>query len=286
MMMMTAKTALECSRRIGVCSWSLEPTSPEDLAQKMKQTGLRFVQLALDPLRTGAWDPDQTMAVLKEAGIIVVSGMMAMKGEDYSTLESIKITGGVRPDEHWDANMAAAGENAQLARRYGIQLITFHAGFIPHSANDPLRAIMIDRLRQLLDIFDRHGVRAAFETGQETAGTLLEVLEDIGHDEVGVNFDPANMILYAMGNPVEALTRLAPRVYQVHIKDAVKTKTAGTWGAEVVAGTGDVHWQSFFGTIKELDIKCDLIIEREAGDQRVADVIVARDLIVPSAACL
>lgn len=283
---MTAKTASECSRRIGACSWSLQPRSPEDLAEKVRKTGLRFVQLALDPLRTGEWPIDHTIGVLGDAGVIVVSGMMAMKGEDYSSLESIKLTGGVRPDAHWPDNVAAADENARLARSLAIPLVTFHAGFIPHSTNDPLRQVMIDRLRRLLDIFERHGIRVAFETGQETAGTLLEVLEDIGHDDVGVNFDPANMILYAMGNPVDALARLAPRVSQIHIKDAIKTTTPGTWGTEVVAGRGDVHWPSFFGTIKELDIKCDLIIEREAGTQRVEDVITARDLIVPLAARL
>ncbi|HIA27537.1 MAG TPA: hypothetical protein EYN79_05370, partial [Planctomycetes bacterium] len=88
------------------------------------------------------------------------------------------------------------------------------------------------------------GVKLALETGQESAATLEGALEALGRSDVGVNFDPANMILYGMGNPVEALVRLAPRVAQIHIKDALASEVAGEWGSEVVVGTGEVDWQA------------------------------------------
>jgi len=269
--------------RIGVCSWSLQPTGPDDLADKCARLATDLsqrwgVQLALDPLRAG-WGVGGTVTALRDVGVDVISGMMAMRGEDYSTLASIRQTGGVRLDEYWAANLAAAGENAAIARELGISLVTFHAGFITHDCHDPTHDLMIDRLRQLADCFAEQGVRVALETGQETGETLLAALSVLNRASVGVNFDPGNMILYGMGDPVAALRALAPRVVQVHIKDAVPTDVAGEWGAEVPAGDGDVDWAMFFATYRETGLSCDLVIEREAGNDRVHDVRVARALL-------
>jgi sugar phosphate isomerase/epimerase len=265
--------------RLGVCSWSLRPTGPEDLAAKINACGVRGVQLALDPVRRGAWDERQTRGALDAAGVSVLSGMMEMAGEDYSTLDTIKRTGGVRPDATWPENLAAASKNAELARRLGIELVTFHAGFLPHDAAEPERATLMQRLRDLADAFGERGVRVAFETGQETAQTLLEALDELDHDNIGVNFDPANMILYGMGDPVEALRRLSAYVAQVHIKDALPTGTPGTWGSEVVAGTGAVDWSAFFEVLSEKLPDVDLLIEREAGESRVEDVRAAAAMV-------
>lgn len=266
-------------RRIGVCSWSLRPSGPSDLVGKLRECAIGSVQLALDPLRTGAWDEGDTARHLREAGITIVSGMMAMKGEDYSTLESIRRTGGVRPDEQWEANLHAAQANAALARRLGVALVTFHAGFLPHDPADSERAVMIERLQRLCDVFAGEGVKVAFETGQETAATLAEVLRELARLAAGVNFDPANMILYGMGDPVEALRDLAPWVRQVHVKDALATTTPGTWGRESPVGHGAVNWKSFFRVLEQVCPGVDLVIEREGGDRRIEEVRAARDLI-------
>ncbi|HJP02341.1 MAG TPA: sugar phosphate isomerase/epimerase family protein [Planctomycetota bacterium] len=267
------------SGRIGVCSWSLRAGTPKFLAERLKKAGLDAVQLAIDPIRKGHWSIDDTVEVLDEAGIAICSGMMAMRGEDYSTLESIRKTGGVRPDEHWKANLDAAHGNAEMMRGLNIDLVTLHAGFLPHDREDPEWSKMIDRLCELMECFVEEGARVGFETGQETAETLLAVLEEIDHPNVGVNFDPANMILYDVGDPVEALAALAPHVFQIHIKDAVRTEEPGTWGQEVPVGTGQVDWDAFFRVLAEKEIDCDLMIEREAGEKRIEDVCTARELL-------
>lgn len=259
------------TNQIGVCSWSLQPTSPTSLAERIHDCQLDAVQLALDPVRTGAWDEAATTAALTGAGIRVLSGMMEMQGEDYSTLDTIRETGGVRPDATWEANRAAAIDNAQLARRLGLELVTFHAGFLPHEPGEE-RTKLVERLRTLVDVFADAGVRIALETGQETAKTLLAVLEELDRPNAGVNFDPANMVLYDQGDPIEALRALAPRVLQLHVKDATRTETPGTWGAEVAVGTGDVDWDAFTDIVRTLPLTGDLVIEREAGEERVADV--------------
>ena len=262
--------------RIGVCSWSLQPESALDLIEKTCATGVGAVQLALDPLRTGGWPVDAAAAV-REAGIDVLSGMMETGDEDYSTLDTIRETGGIGPDATWEKNLALADADARIAAALGLELVTFHAGFIPHEGER--RGVLIDRIRRIGDAFASHGVRAGLETGQETADTLVGVLEELDHPGVGVNFDPANMILYGMGEPVSALRRLAPWVFQIHVKDALATDVAGTWGREVAVGTGAVDWTAFFDVVREKELDVDLVIEREAGGERIADVRTAYELV-------
>jgi len=260
--------------RLAVCSWSLQPTSPRDLARKLGLTGLNRVQLALDPIRAGEWSFVDTRDSL--ANVSIVSGMMATVGEDYSTLESITTTGGVTPDAHWPANRAAAEHNAAIARDLGLRLVTLHAGALPHNLDSPeslVRAqIMVDRVNTLADIFEAKGVALALETGQETAPDLLAFLDAIGPCRVGVNFDPANMILYGSGDPTEALSLLAPRIVQTHCKDADPAPSPGVWGTERPAGQGSVDWDAYFSILPP-DI--DIVIERESGNARVEDVIAA-----------
>jgi L-ribulose-5-phosphate 3-epimerase len=269
--------------RLGVCSWSLQPGSTAELISRVQATGLDAVQLALDPVRTGVMPLDELQPAFERAGIAILSGMMNMAGEDYSTLESIRRTGGVAPDETWPRNRAAAQLNARLARALDIRLVTFHAGFLPHEASDPRRTLMLDRVRDVVAIFADEGVAVALETGQETADTLVDALNGIGAG-VGVNFDPANMILYGMGDPLPALRRLAPWVRQVHIKDAIPSRTPGEWGVEVPVGSGAVDWTEFFAVLTELPLQPDLVIEREAGMDRVTDVCTAQRVIAAAAA--
>lgn len=267
------------THRIGVCSWSLQAESPAAQVRRVVEAGVPGVQLALEPLRGGGWTLAETRDALAVAGIGIWSGMMQTRDEDYSTLASIRETGGVRSDEHWAANLAAAQQNARLARDLGIRLITLHAGFLPHEPRDPLRRVMVQRLREMVDRFADQGARVAFETGQETAETMLDVLQELDRPLAGVNFDPANMILYGVGDPIEALRKLAPHVVQIHVKDAVATRTPGTWGDEVPVGMGDVDWPVFFDVLHTQRIRCDLMIEREAGDDRVGDICRARQFV-------
>jgi sugar phosphate isomerase/epimerase len=270
----------ELMDRVGVCSWSLRPTSAKNLAERVRACGVWVVQLHLDRIRTGEWDLDETRIVCMEAGLSIGSGMMSMKGEDYSTLETIKKTGGVRPSATWEENLTAAEGNAEIAAELRLPLVTFHAGFLPHENDDPERGEMVNRLRTLAQVFGARGVRTAFETGQETAETLEGVLAEVNSGlphrfRVGVNFDPANMILYGMGEPVAALQRLARHVSQVHIKDAIPTKKSGTWGEEVPVGTGEVDWKAFFAVLTKNVGSVDLMIEREAREDRINDVRLA-----------
>jgi L-ribulose-5-phosphate 3-epimerase len=267
------------SARLAVCSWSLQPTSPQELIAAVKATGLSLVQLDLDPLRESPEVWGSTSALLADAGIQVVSGMFRTVGEDYTTMETIRVTGGIAPDATWEQNKVNIAATVPIAKQLGIRLVTFHAGFLPHDEHDPAFVTLTQRLREVADMFAAQGIGVGLETGQETAPALRHLLKILDHPSLSVNFDPANMVLYDKGDPIDALRTLGPWIGQVHIKDGIRTKVTGEWGEEVVVGTGDVDWPAFFAAMQEVGFTGDLCIEREAGTTRVADIAAARVLV-------
>lgn len=264
------------SWRIGVCSWSLEAGDVDGLVERVSATGVSSVQLALEPLRLGSMGIEKTRRRFREAGLSMASGMMAMECEDYSSLASIRETGGLFPDGTWLSNRRAARELAQIAAELGIGLVTFHAGFIPDDPHHPRWDVIVHRLREVAELFGERGTQVALETGQESAAALLGVLDVLARERVGVNFDPGNLILYGSGDPIKALRLLAPRVMQVHVKDALPALQAGSWGTEVPVGRGTVDWAALLGGLRQCPEVTALIIECEAGTERVADVAEAR----------
>ncbi|HUD45249.1 MAG TPA: sugar phosphate isomerase/epimerase family protein [Candidatus Baltobacteraceae bacterium] len=267
------------SERLAVCSWSLQPADADDLAAKLKATGIGRAQLALDPLRDSAAGWEHAENLFRQNEIIIVSAMFGCVGEDYSTLESIRRTGGIAPEATWEQNRKNIRASAALAAQLDQKLVTFHAGFLPHEESDPAFAKMLARLAEVADVFAAKNIDVGLETGQETAPVLAGLLQKLNRPNVGVNFDPANMILYDKGDPVEALRTLAPWIRQVHVKDAVRTRTPGTWGREVAVGEGEVDWPAFFATLKQLGFSGSLVIEREAGARRVADIRAAKMVV-------
>ena len=267
------------AERLAVCSWSLQPANPQDLINKLGATGIRRVQLALDPLRESPKIWGETENLFRANGITIVSGMVGSVGEDYSTLESIRLTGGIAPDAMWEQNLKNLRAGAALAKKMGLKLVTFHAGFLPPDESAPTFIKMLQRLDEVADIFMVQNILLGLETGQETAPALADLLHKLNHPNIGVNFDPANMILYDKGDPVKALHVLAPWIRQVHIKDARRTKVPGTWGEEVPVGKGEVDWRAFFSTFKHVIFNVNLAIEREYGHQRIADIRTARELV-------
>jgi L-ribulose-5-phosphate 3-epimerase len=265
--------------RLAVCSWSLQPKTPQELVEKLKQTGVTRVQLALDPLREQPEVWGKTGDILSAASISIVSGMIGFIGEDYTTMETIHATGGVAPDETWEENWENIATSAGLATQLGLRLVTFHAGFIPPTETDPTYAKLHHRLDLIADVFAAKGIDVGFETGQETAAVLLDFLKKLGRKNVGVNFDPANLILYDRSDVIGSLKLLAPWLKQIHIKDATRTRKPGTWGEEVPTGTGEVPWREFFETLASVNYSGSCCIEREAGNDRVGDIRKARELV-------
>ena len=266
--------------RLAVCSWSLQPADAGDLVEKLGRAGVKRAQLALTPLVDGTPGWEDTASRLAQGGVEIVSGMLKPTGEDYATLATIRATGGVVVDATWEANQRLVESTADAAAALGLKTVSFHVGFIPEDPAEAGFAKLVDRLRWAADAYGGRGIDLLLETGQERAEGLNRFLDEVDRANVGVNFDPANMILYGMGDPIAAMRQLMPRVRQVHIKDAKATDAPGTWGTEVRVGDGDVDWPAFVAVLEEADYAGNLVIEREAGTSRIADVAHAAGVIL------
>lgn len=260
---------------VSVCSWSFQQ-GIEDVAAAMQALDIGHVNLAVLP----ALQPDGRAYrdFIQQQSWTISSTMINFPCEDYSTLESIKVTGGLTPDEHWDENRRLALGAIDLTAELGAEYLLMHFGFIDHSDAAYVQKFY-DRTQLLADAAANKGVKFVMETGQETATELKQFLEEMNHPALCVNFDPANMILYDKGAPVEAIRMLAPWIRHVHIKDATYTQTPGTWGAEVPWGTGEVGTEAFLETLGEIGFQGAVAIEREAGDDRLGDIRIAAEAL-------
>ena len=266
--------------KIGACSWSFrKPVS--ELDAEMRKAGVKGIQLALGPFieadgRHGDAEGAESLAYVK-AKIAsgewkLMSTMISFPQEDYTTLETIRKTGGIVPDECWEKNRRMISEAAKLTRELGAKYLLTHAGFL-YESDEKAYKKYVERVSWVRDECRRHGVEIILETGQETADDLVKFLNHV--PGLGVNFDPANMILYGKGDPIAGLRKLMPWIRSVHIKDACATKTPGTWGTEVPWGEGEVGADMFVSELKRLGYKGHYVVERENGDNRTADIALA-----------
>ncbi len=249
---------------IALCSWSLQDNLP--LIQKtMDELGLEHIHASVAIMQSEGW---------AENSWTVTNAMIGFPQEDYSTLDSIKKTGGIMPDDCWEKNRVLALDAIDFTAKHGVDFLSLHAGFIDHTDEEGYQTFR-SRITELADAARAKNIMLLLETGQETAEDLVQCLEDLAHPALGVNFDPANMILYDKGDPIAAVHTLAPWVKHVHIKDATKTTVPGEWGAEVPWGDGEVGSTAFIQALEEIEYVGALAIEREAGDARVEDIKLA-----------
>jgi len=256
---------------IGICSWSLQ-TDVAGVADAMDKIGIEHVHLGV---RAALEDKaDDYLAAVQKQNWTVSCTMIDFPQEDYSTLESIKVTGGIVPDEYWEQSRQLFVGATDVTVQLGIKYLSMHAGFIDES-DAAHKMKFYDRIRCLADAAGEKDIMLLLETGQETAEELRQFLEELNHPAVGVNFDPANMILYDKGNPIEAVRVLAPWIKHIHIKDANRTTRPGAWGAEVPWGDGEVGPEAFLNVLEEIGFEGVLAIEREAGNDRFGDIKLA-----------
>ena len=116
-----------------------------------------------------------------------------------------------------------------------------------------------------------------FETGQETPVTMLRCFEQVGTDNLAVNLDTANLILYGKANPVDALDVFGKYVRNLHAKDGFYPTTGHDLGCEVRIGDGKVDFRALFRKLKELGYDSYVTIEREiSGEQQEEDIRYAK----------
>jgi sugar phosphate isomerase/epimerase len=259
---------------IGVCSWSLQVKSIPELQRLLEQLGIEVVQIACGDPHHAAWDEgDRLPEVARAAGFRMTGAMLGFPGEDYTTPQTIQKTGGFGNPATRAERLERFAWALDRTRGLGLADLMLHAGFLPEPG-DPDRKPFLDTLARVSDMARARGVTVAFETGQETADLLRRTLDELRCPNLKVNFDPANMLLYDKGDPLRAVEVLGPDIRSVHVKDANRPTTPGTWGEEVPLGQGQVNIRQFVKTLQKVGYQGPLCIEREVGtqEQRLADI--------------
>lgn len=228
-------------------------------------------EMALTPAAADAWRRD-----LESAKFTLVTVFAAYTGESYADIPTVQRTVGFIPPATRAEREQRTLAMSDFAATLSVKSIACHIGFVPEDHADPDYAAVRDMVRRVCDHAAGHGQSFALETGQERAEVLLGFMSDVARSNLRVNFDPANMILYGTGNPIEALRTLGPQVVSVHCKDGdwPPAGQPGALGTERPLGQGSVGIPQFVATLKEIGFTGTLNVERETEDQaeRLRDI--------------
>jgi sugar phosphate isomerase/epimerase len=220
---------------------------------------------------------------LDEYGIELTCVFGGFEGESYADIPTVERTIGLVPAEFRAARLKEMKEIADFARLLGCDVVGLHLGVVPHDTKSKEYAEIVDVTRLLCDHAAKNDQAVHLETGQETADALLQFIADTQRSNLFINFDPANMILYGTGEPIEALRKVGKYVRSVHCKDATwSTEPGKTWGAEVPLGKGQVNVHDYLAVLKEIGYTGPLTIEREIPqepDRQKTEILHAVDLL-------
>jgi sugar phosphate isomerase/epimerase len=182
---------------------------------------------------------------------------------------------GLVPPATRASGVAALKRGADFAAWAGAPSVTTHVGFLPENPGDPIYPGVLDALREVAAHCQAAGRSFWFETGQETPIALLRTIEDVGADNLGVNFDPANLLMYGKANPLDALDILGRHVRGVHAKDGEYPTSGRRLGAEKPLGEGRVGFPALIAKLKSLGYDGAITIEREVRGPAYAEGIAA-----------
>lgn len=220
---------------------------------------------------------------LEEAGIELTCVFGGFEGESYADIPTVEKTIGLVPPETRVSRLVEMKEISDFTRLLGCSVIGLHVGVVPHDRNCREYADVIEVTRQLCDHAAYNEQNVHLETGQETAEALLHYIDDVSRNNLFINFDPANMILYGTGEPIPALKHVGKYVRSVHCKDGTWSDQPGvTWGREVPLGEGDVNIREYLLALKEIGYAGPLTIEREIPqepERQKAEVLHATSLL-------
>lgn len=217
----------------------------------------------------------------KDSGIRITALVGTWSGPNEWNFAKGPSTLGIVPPAYRAMRMLELENCARFAQLLGVKDVCTHLGFIPEQPSDVLYADFIAALSHLLRIYKERGIRLNMETGQETPTTLLRVINDVGVDNLGINFDPANLLMYGKANPIDALSIIGAYVNGVHAKDGLYPVDGVSLGEEKPLGSGRVDVPLFVRTLHDIGYDGALTIEREiSGEQQRADIIEANKMLL------
>ncbi len=227
--------------------------------------------------------PEKTKSIREEfaaAGVEISVVFVGFPEDDYSTVESVKASVGLVPVDLRAERLRETLLIADFARDLGVDAIGMHLGFVDPDESSPAFAEIVETTRTVCDHCAQSGQYFHLETGQETAEELLHFIEAVDRPNLAVNFDPANMILYRAGDPLEALDLVGRHVRSVHCKDASYERKPGQhWADDAPLGSGDVDIEAFLRKLHALGYEGPLTIEREYAPDQSGDIAAALQLL-------
>jgi sugar phosphate isomerase/epimerase len=265
---------------IGSTLWSLAIRDTVKALEAVAGLGFEAVQFTfMDEADLEPTALARICETLARTGLKVPAGMVGFDGEDYSSIEAIRRTGGITDPATFPERLQRCRTWGEAIARLGTRHVTMHAGFLPEP-HDPQYGAVCERLAQAADALHEAGLTVGLETGQEPARLLVRILDDLGRDYLSINFDPANFILYGSDDPVAAARTLGPRVSMMHAKDGTPSGRPGeVWGEDVPLGTGKVDLAAVVRALERGGFTGAIIVEREAGNNRLGDIAAAKTFL-------
>lgn len=267
--------------KIGTC---VNFSSPEEIPAKLavlKENGFDSCQLI--SWTPSVWTPENAEFLkkcLKQYGITVSAFWCGWNGPVIWNFYDGQLTLGLVPPEYRQMRIQNLCDGADFAHSLGISDVVTHMGFIPENPYDPNFHSFCVAVRTVAQHLKQNGQYLLFETGQETPVTLLRCFETVGMDNLGINLDTANLILYGKANPVDALDVFGKYVRNLHAKDGCYPTNGHDLGIETRLGEGKVDFRALFSRLKELGYDSHVTIEREiSGPQQLADILDARNYL-------
>jgi sugar phosphate isomerase/epimerase len=152
----------------------------------------------------------------------------------------------------------------------GARRVIVQAGRIPEDLDTARGRLLTEAMLALGHHGDRTGTVLALETGLDSGQVLRSFLDRFDTGGLGVNLDPANLLINGF-DPLESARALQGKVVHTHAKEA-RSATASRTAQEVPLGHGDIDWMQYLGVLEEIEYRGWLTLERESGETRLADI--------------
>lgn len=253
----------------------------EEEIKKVADFGLHSCQL--NCWKMEMYTPElaqRTIAACKQYDVQISSIWAGYSGPKVWDFVSGPLTLGLLPEAYRSQRVEDLKRGSDFAEWLGVDQVITHVGFIPENLNEVSYNGMVVALREVARYMQKKGQKFLFETGQETPITMLRCFEDIGTDNLGVNLDPANLIVYGKANPVDALHIIGKYIMDVHGKDGMYPTNGRELGKETPMGQGHVDYPALVRGLKKLGYDGPITIEREiTGDKQIADIKMAKKIL-------